>query len=104
MYGEIAEITFVNECVIFSDFNIPLSIWGPNLTTHSGRKLYANVLESALYHHVKQPARGENILDLIFITDESLISNESVGSEFSSSDHLVITFDILITKGNAIKN
>ena len=66
---------------------------------------------SCLYHHLhfspiilKLPApllgqrvnkttRGDNILDLIFSTNDGLVSNVNTDSEFGTSDHKVISFE-----------
>ena len=94
LYEQIAEICCENETVIFGDFNLPIRRWGDTLNAHTGLSLYANLLESSLYQLVEQPTRGENILDLVFTTNENIVRNIKVGPEFSSSDHRVITFSI----------
>ena len=104
LYEQILEISSQNESVIFGDFNIPVTSWGGSLTIHSGHTLYSNLQESALYQHVDHPTRGENILDLIFTTNENLVSNVNVGSEFSSSDHRAITFSINISKTSEVES
>ena len=40
-----------------------------------GHDLYNNLLESVLSQHVNKPTRDDNILDLIFSTNDSLVSN-----------------------------
>lgn len=98
LYDQIAEICCENETVIFGDFNLPIRRWGDPLNSHTGLSLYANLLESSLHQLVEQPTRGENILDLVLTTNESIVSNVLVGPEFSSSDHRVITFSVPINK------
>ena len=83
------------------DFNIPVTNWGDDLTAHSGNALYENLQESSLHQHVNHPTRGDNILDLVFTTCDNLVNNVNVGSEFSGSDHRVITFDINIDVENS---
>ena len=61
---------------------------------HSRHDLYNNLLESALYQHVQKPTREHNILDLVLTTEESLVSDLMVGTEFSDSDHRIISFKI----------
>ena len=57
-----------------------------------------NLQESSLYQHVEYPTRGNNILDIILTTNDNLVNNVKIGPEFSSSDHLIIEFDITAEK------
>ena len=98
IYEQIAELCCQEDSIVFGDFNLPVHKWGQPLNSHSGHDLYKNLQESALYQHVEHPTRGDNILDIILTTDESLVSNVNVGTEFSTSDHRVITFNIQVSK------
>ena len=98
LYEQIAEICSENDTLIVGDFNLAINRWGDPLNSHSGHDLYNNLLESSLHQLVAHPTRGDNILDLIFTTNENIITNVEVGSEFSNSDHRVITFGIKTTK------
>ena len=91
------EISCHSDSVFFGDLNLPVTRWGEPLNTHSGREFYNNLQVSALYQHVNKPTRGHSILDVIFSTSDTLVSNVSVGPEFSTSDHRIVTFDIKIT-------
>ena len=94
LYELIAEISCYSDSVIFGDFNLPVNRWGEQLGAHTGRDLYNNLQESALHQLVTQPTRGNNILDVVFSTSETLVGNVIVGPEFSTSDHRIVTFDI----------
>lgn len=94
LYDQITEICNSSESVIFGDFNLPVNSWGNPISSHSGLDLYDNLLESALSQHVNKPTRDDNILDLIFSTNETLIGNVIVGPEFSTSDHKIVRFNI----------
>ena len=94
MYDQIIEISNAFDCVIFGDFNLPVSTWGDTLSCHSGHDLYNKLLESALSQHVHKPTRGDNTLDLIFSTNDNLVSNVNIGPEFSTSDHRIVSFNI----------
>ena len=56
--------------------------------------LYNNLLESGLSQHVNKPTKGDNILDLIFSTNDGLVNNVNTGSEFSTSVYRIISFNI----------
>ena len=53
------------------------------------------VLDCFLIHHIRELTRGDNVLDLVFSSIECMIGNVEVREPFSSSDHNIITFDLL---------
>ena len=59
-----------------------------------GHDLYNNLLESGLSQHVNTPTRGDIILDLIFSTNDGLVSNVNTGPEFSTSGNKFVYFNI----------
>ena len=79
LFDLISDICNTSESIIFGDFNLPVTSWGRNITSHSGHSLYDSLLESALSQHVNEPTRGDNILDLIFSTNDSLIRTRRSG-------------------------
>ena len=99
LYDIIADICSVNNCVIMGDFNLPVTRWGEPITAHAGQKLYQCLIESSLHQHVKEPTRGNNILDIILTTDENLVKDVEIGPEFSTSDHGRVLFTINFDKG-----
>ena len=59
-----------------------------------GHDVYNNLLESGLSEHVNKPKSGENILDLIFSTNDDLVTlvhNVNTGPEFSTSNHKIVS-------------
>ena len=98
LYDQLEEITCEDNCIIFGDFNLPVTEWGGTMNSHSGQELYSNLNESALYQHVTQPTRGDNILDILLTTNENLVNSVYVGAEFSTSDHRIISFNINVEK------
>ena len=64
LYEQISDICNHNDAIIFGDFNLPVTVWGGTLNSHSGHELYSNILESSLYQHIYEPTRGESILDI----------------------------------------
>ena len=58
-----------------------------------GHDLFNNLLESALSQHVNK-ATGDNILDLVFPVNDSLVSNVNTGSEFGTIDHNIFSCDV----------
>ena len=56
--------------------------------------LYNNLLESDLSQDVSKPTRSDNILDLVFSSNDGLVSNVNTGPEFSTSNHRIVFFNI----------
>ena len=48
-----------------------------------------------LWQHVKMPTRGQNILDLVFSTEENLIEDVVVDTPISNSDHNTVVFKLI---------
>ena len=99
LYEQISDICNHNDAIIFGDFNLPVTVWGGTLNSHSGHELYSNILESSLYQHIHEPTRGESILDIVFSTNDNQINNVDIGPEFSTSDHKSVFFTIECNTG-----
>ena len=59
-----------------------------------GHNLYNNLLESDVSQYENKSTRGDNILDLIFSTNDGLVSNVNSGPESSISYHWIVSFKI----------
>ena len=99
MYEQISDISIHNDAIIFGDFNLPVTVWGGTLNSHSGHELYSNILESSLYQHIHEPTRGETILDIVLSTNDNQINNVDIKPEFSTSDHKSVFFTIECNPG-----
>ena len=55
------------------------------------RFIWSFVIKNALSQHVNKPRRGDNILDLIFTTNDSLVSNVNTDPEIGVSDHKMVS-------------
>ena len=99
LYEQISDICNHNDAIIFGDFNLPVTVWGGTLNSHSGHELYSNILESSLYQHIHESTRGESILDIVLSTNDNQINNVDVGPEFSTSDHKSVFFTIECNTG-----
>ena len=51
------------------------------------------MLESGSSEHANKPKRGDNILDIVFSTNDDLVSNVNMGPEFSTNDHKIVIFN-----------
>ena len=83
LYDKIIKVNNSFESVIFGDFK--------SLKSQMSHDLYNNLLKSSLSQHLNQPTRSDNILDLIFSTNDGLVSNVNTGPEFSTSDHKIVS-------------
>ena len=99
LYEQISDIWNHNDAIIFGDFNLPVTVWGGTLNSHSGHELYSNILESSLYQHIHEPTRGESILDIVLSTNDNQINNVDIGPEFITSDHKSVFFTIECNTG-----
>ena len=59
-----------------------------------GQKFLDLTLDCFLHQHVNEPTRGENILDLVLSSCESMVDNLAVHELFANSDQNVITIDL----------
>ena len=93
----------MNDCVIiYGDFNHSSIDWN---TLHAGSKSQEFsmrdffpgdiVLDYFFMQHIREPAGGEDVLNLVFTLIECMIDNVKMCEPFSSSDHNFITFDLL---------
>ena len=51
--------------------------------------------EEYLTQWIDKPTRGNNTLDLVFSSEDNMISKLSVGEKLGKSDHNMIRFEIL---------
>ena len=61
--------------------------WNRYLAVGEGLRLEDLKLDNFLHQMVREPTQGENVLDLIFSTEEDLISEVEVGEALAGSDH-----------------
>jgi hypothetical protein len=83
--------------VITGDFNCPDIDWnGLNVASHTSPLLEWS-LNNFLSQNVSCPTRpqSQNILDLVFSDVSTTIEEVSVHECFGSSDHAIVTFDVL---------
>jgi len=79
--------------LIVGDFNLPDVDWGTLTAPNTGRqydfiRAFGKFGFSQL---VRQPTRGDNILDLILTDEPSIVCNVDVDIPFCSSDHNIVT-------------
>lgn len=94
--------------LVMGDFNYAGLKWNNNIeeavsSSVEGR-LFVDCLEdNFLRQHVKQPTRGNNILDLIISSEPDLVSNVNIMDSLSTSDHIMILCDVHMAATNNLR-
>ena len=84
------------QCVIIGDFNHRTIDWDIPRAEHADQEFLEAVQDCYLTQHVREPTRGENILDLILSTEEHMIEDTTILPPLSNSDHNVISFSLIV--------
>ena len=82
--------------VVVGDFNFPDINWPVNASTLQGTTFLDFCQGNFLLQHVSEPTRRASgtILDLVFTTEGTNVSNLEISEEFGSSDHSIVTFKV----------
>jgi len=91
LYGSLSDILQDKTAIVLGDFNCRVD-WNLEISQGEGNRLLDFKNENFLTQMVRSPTRGDNTLDLIFTTDEDLVSQVTVGECLGTSDHHVISF------------
>ena len=85
--------------IVMGDFNLTKIDWVTHRPTLNHTTADAQLILTSQRIHLIQkvlsPSRHNNITDLLFVSDNNLLTNVSVGMPFSTSDHNTIYFDLL---------
>ena len=79
--------------VVLGDFNTHVN-WETREPTLDSTPLLGFVNDSFLTQWVKEPTRGDNILDLVLTTEDDIVLHLTVGEEVGGSDHRLVRFDL----------
>ena len=75
-------------CILLGDFNFRNIDWSQGTGTNERERLFIDAInDNLLSQIVTEPTRGNNILDLAFVGDQSAVTKVEVGEPFSTSDH-----------------
>ena len=78
--------------LLVGDFNYPRIDWEVLDVSGDGEAFLDIFQDTFLCQHVTQATRGDNILDLVFSSEEELVSNLNIGPSIGGSDHSSIDF------------
>ena len=81
--------------IICGDFNHRSINWDLLQAGSEGQSFLDLVQDCFLIQHVDKPTRGENILDLVLSSRDSMVENLVVREPFGSSDHNIVVFQTI---------
>ena len=77
-------------CLIVGDFNCPGVNWEDRTSDAEGRRLIELANKEFLTQWVDKPTRGNNTLDLVFSTEDNVVTDLTVGEKLGDSDHNIV--------------
>ncbi len=97
LYNEVSELIGDKITVILGDFNCHVN-WNDRTGDAEGRRVIDFADEAFLTQWVTEPTRGKNVLDLVFTTEDDLVSSLTVDEPLGGSDHNLIRFSLRAPK------
>ena len=94
LYSNLSTIIRNKFCIVAGDFNCSVN-WKTQTADAESMRLLDFANEEYLTQWVDKPRRGNNTLDLVFSSEDNMISKLSVGEKLGKSDHNMIRFEIL---------
>ena len=96
LYRVLSELLREKTAIVMGDFNCSVD-WDLDVAASGeGERLLDFKHDNFLFQMVREPTRGVRILDLVFSTDEDLISEVEVGDGLSGCDHLMVSFSTTV--------
>ena len=94
LYSSLSNCIKNKLCIITGDFNCRVDWIEGTAVDGESKRLLDFAKEEYLTQWVDEPTRGSNILDLVFSSEDNLISNLSVGEKLGKGDHNIVRFEI----------
>lgn len=92
-----------HKLLIMGDFNYPELNWQKPESLDDSHPFLKCINDNFLIQFVENSTRGENVLDLVFASEENMIEDLRVGEPFGSSDHQVITWNFVASKERRVQ-
>ena len=93
LYKQLGEVSRSLPLVRVGDFNC----WNYNTADREQSQRFLECVgDNFLTQLVREPMRGSNILELLFVNRESLVGAVKVGGRLGQSDHKMLDFSILV--------
>ena len=90
--------------VLMGDFNMPNIDWDTMSADGPSSSFRDMVLDNFLHQRVRLPTRNNNILDLVFESEENLVHNVDVAQPLGNSDHFSVNFQVKSNPNCSTKN
>ena len=84
--------------MLLGDFNFSELDWRKPETLDDSHSFLTRINDNFLIQHVDEPTKGKNILEFVFMSEENMIENLSVGEHFGTSDHQISKWNMLAYK------
>ena len=97
LFEEIKQASKMRHVVITGDFNYPSVNWNTDECGSEARDFVDTINDCFLHQHVLESTRdkSQNILDLVFSSEEEMVKNVNVQEPLANSDHNSIYFEIV---------
>ena len=96
LYSAMTQMIRDKTCIIIGDLNCRNINWDNREGDAEGERLLGFAADNFLQQKVREPTRGNNILDLVFTSDGDLVQNARTREHLASSDHLIVEFEVSI--------
>jgi Reverse transcriptase (RNA-dependent DNA polymerase)/Endonuclease-reverse transcriptase len=94
MMGKASE----EKLLLMGDFNYPELDWSKPESLDDSHLFLKCVNDNFLIQCVEDSTREENILDLVFTSEENMVENLTVGEPFGTSDHQIVRWVFVASK------
>ena len=84
-------------CVILGDFNHGTINWATSEAEARDQDFLDNMQDCYLTQHIREPTRGDKILDLVFSSEQKMVGDVCILPPLANSDHNAISFKIAIS-------
>ena len=95
LYDEIRDQIDGKTCVLLGDFNSHVD-WETGESPAEYTPLLEFVNDNFLTQWVREPTRGNNILDLVLTSEEDIVTDLSTGEKLGNSDHRLVRFTLRV--------
>ena len=91
LYRQLGEVSRSLPLVLVGDFNFPDICWMYNTADREQSWRFLECVgDNFLTHLVREPTRGNKILDLLFVNRGGLVGDVEVGGHQGHSDHEIL--------------
>lgn len=93
---ELLKVVSQENVVVMGDFNFPDIKWNCEEQLDDSHFFLKCLNDNFMHQKVTKATRGDNILDLILVTNENIVEDIKIGEPLACSDHNILRFDIKI--------